>query len=341
MKAPAVHKTWRAALALGAVALLAAACGGGGGGGTEPPTGGGGGGGGPTLSGVLWHGNYALDLVDGTQLAYLSGALPRVLNGDSAATPAPDGTRYGISDYDNRNDETRLSIKRTSDGAVQFTRLYEGYLSSPQPSPAVASQLLVQYQDTPAAPRFYGVVDLASGNVIEVYPDDTVAVAWLSDGRVVVLARSGAVGVGLPGATRTATGQVDLLGRTVVGLAAQPGGTRLLLSLRAITASGDVEGSDLWLSQLDGSNPVRFTRTNISGGGHWSPDGTRIAFTIDTGTVCSGGSCSGTCEQWHAPATASDLNPQPASPGVAGRFSVKDRQGRSQTLGCGLSGWTP
>jgi hypothetical protein len=347
MKGATVHKGWRHLGVLCATLLLAAGCGGGGGGSgsTEPPPGGGtpppGGGTPPALAGVLWHGNYALDLVDGTQLAYLSGALPRVLNGDTAALPAPDGSRYGISDYDSGNDETRLSIKRTSDGAVQFTRLYEGYLSAPRPSPTVASQLLVQYQDAPGAPRFYGVVDLASGNVIEVYPADTVAVAWLSDGRVVVLGSSGAVGVGLPGATRTATGQIDLLGRTVIGLAAQPGGTRLLMELRAISGSGNVDGSDLWLSNLDGSNPVRYTRTNISGSGIWSPDGTRITFIVDTGTVCGGSSCIGTCEQWHAPATASELNPLPASPGVAGRFSVRDMQGRTRTLGCGLSGWTP
>lgn len=290
---------------------------------------------------MIWHGNYALDLVTGSQLAFLSGELPRVVHGDTAATPAADGSRYSITDYDSRNGETRLSIKRTSDGAVLFTRVYEGYLSFEEPSPTQASQLLVRYQDDPSAPRFHGVVDLASGNVLEVFPADTVAATWLSDGRVVVLAGSGALSVGLPGATRSAAGQIDLMGRFVVRLRAQPGGTRLLLVLQARSAGGDVEGSDLWLSNLDGSNPVRYTRTNISGSGIWSPDGTRITFAIDTGTVCGGGSCIGTCEQWHAPASASELNPLPASPGVAGRFEVKNRQGQTRTLGCGLSGWTP
>jgi len=263
------------------------------------------------------------------------------VHGDTAAAPAADGSRYGITDYDSSNDETRLSIKRTSDGGVLFTRVYEGYLSAQQPSPTVVSQMLVQYQDDPSAPRFHGVVDLATGNVLEVFPADTVAATWLSDGRVVVLAGSGALSVGQPGAARTTTGQIDLLGRFVVRLRAQPGNTRLLLVLQARSSGGDVEGSDLWLSNLDGSNRVRYTRTNISGGGIWSPDGTRITFAIDTGTVCGGSSCIGTCEQWHAPASASELNPVPASPGVAGRFLVKNRQGQTQTLGCGLSGWTP
>jgi hypothetical protein len=342
MKARGVHKAWRPWLALCAAALLAVGCGGGGGGGgggsTEPPPGGGGG---TPLSGVLWHNNFALDLLDGTQLASLTGQPPRLVDADPAAQPAPDGLRYGIYAYDSRNGETRISIKRSSDGAVLFSRLYQGYLTAVQPSPSTASRVLVRYQDSPGSSRLYGAIDLASGDVLEVYPADTAAVAWLGDGRAVVLAGGGDISVGAPGTGRSATGRVNLLGRSVMDLAAQPGGTRLLLGLRAFSGSGDVEGTDLWLTNLDGSNTVRYTRTNISSYGVWSPDGARIGFPIDTGTLCVGGSCSGSCEFWHAPANATELNPLPAAPGPAGRFSVNNRQGQARTLGCGVRAWTP
>lgn len=92
---------------------------------------------------------------------------------------------------------------------------------------------------------------------------------------------------------------------------------------------------------LDGSAAVRYTSTNISNYGRWPPDGQRIAFDVGTGTVCTGSQCSGTCEIWHAPASASALNPLPAAPGSAARFSVVNRQGAARTLGCNVLAWTP
>jgi hypothetical protein len=323
------------------VLLALAACGGGGGSGGGGGGGGGGGVGGGDITGVIWHENYALDLVDGSQLASLTGKPPRLVDASPVARPVTDGSRYAIYDYDSSSVQTRLSIKRTSDGAVLFSHVYEGYLVNLKPSPVVASQLIVRYSEGIIGPKFLGVVDLASGDVLEVYPAGTAAAAWLSDGRVAVIADTGALSVGEPGAARTATGNVDLLGRTVTHFSVQPGGTRLLLGLLAITDSGNVEGSDLWLSSLDGSGTLRYTRTNISNYGFWSPDGQRIGFDVDTGSVCVGGGCIGTCEIWHAPASASTLNPLPSAPGEAARFAVTNRQGQTRTLGCEVLGWTP
>jgi hypothetical protein len=72
-----------------------------------------------------------------------------------------------------------------------------------------------------------------------------------------------------------------------------------------------------------------------------APDSARIAFDIDTGVNCSpGGACSGSCEIWHAPATASSIFPVPAAPGDAARFQVPNRSSSQQALGCTLLGWT-
>jgi hypothetical protein len=145
----------------------------------------------------------------------------------------------------------------------------------------------------------------------------------------------------MPGDARTTTGRIDPAGRRVRHLKVQPGGTRLLMGMLAISATGNVEGNDLWLTNLDGSNTVRYTRTNVSSYGVWSPDGQRIAFDVDPGSVCTGGTCTGNCAIWHAPATAKELNPLPAAPGGAAQFEVHNAQGRSRKLGCNLLAWTP
>lgn len=318
------------ALALVAALVLAAYAG---------ESGGAGGGG---LSGVLWHNNFALDTIDGTQLASLGGQAPRTVDRDKTARAVPDGTRYAIYDHDSRSNVTTLTVKRSSDGATLHRRQYNGYLRDIKPSPTVASRLLVRYSEAVGDPSVFLALDLAvSPSLLETFAAPTVAVDWLGDGRVVAVSRSGSLSAGQPGGARTTTGSVDLLGRSVRHIAVQPRGSRMILGLLALSGTGNVEGSDLWLVNLDGSATVRYTSTNISNYGRWSPDGQRIAFDVDTGTVCTGSQCSGTCEIWHGPASASALNPLPAAPGSAVRFSVVDRQGATRTLGCNVLAWTP
>jgi Tol biopolymer transport system component len=290
---------------------------------------------------VLWHNNFALDTVDGTQLASPSGGQPRTVDVDKVARPVPDGSRYAIYDYSNSSNTTTLTIKRSSDGTVLHQRNYNGYLRDLKPSPTTASQLLLRYSDSVGDPTLFLALDLATSTVLQTFDASFVAVDWLSDGRVVGVSSTGTLSAGLPGGTRSNTGTVDLQSRNLRHIAVQPGGTRLALGLLSLSGTGNVQGSDLWLVNLDGSNAVRYTTTNISNYGRWSPDGQRIAFDVDTGTVCTGSQCSGTCEIWHAPASASGLNPLPAAPGSAARFSVLNRQGTTRTLGCEVLGWTP
>lgn len=294
------------------------------------------------LSGVLWHNNFALDTIDGTQLASLAGQAPRTVDSDKTARAVPDGTRYAIYDHDSSSNVTTLSVKRSSDGATLHQRRYDGYLRDLKPSPIVASRLLVRYSDAVGDPSVFLALDLAlSPSLLETFAAPTVAVDWLGDGRVVAVGSDGSLSAGEPGGARTATGSIDLLGRSVRHIAVQPGGSRMILGLQALSGSGDVEGSDLWLVNLDGSATLRYTSTNLSNYGRWSPDGQRIAFDVDTGTVCTGTQCSGTCEIWHAPASVGALNPLPAAPGGAARFSVIDGQGATRTLGCNVLAWTP
>jgi dipeptidyl aminopeptidase/acylaminoacyl peptidase len=261
---------------------------------------------------------------------------------NKTARATADGARYAIYEYDNRRESTTLTVKRTADGAVLHRRSYDGYLRDLKPSPREASQVLARYSDDVGDPTVFIALDLTSSNArLETFAASTAAVDWLSDGRVVAVGNTGTLSAGLPGGAREVTGRVDLLGRTVRHIAVHPESTRLLLGLVLVTGRNNVSGSDLWLTDLDGSDTVRFTNTNISSIGVWSPDGERIAFDVDTGTVCIGAQCSGTCEIWHAPAQATMLNPLAAAPGTAARFSVLNRQGSKRTLGCRLLRWTP
>lgn len=192
--------------------------------------GGGGGGGGSGLAGVLWHNNYALDTIDGTQLASLGGRAPRTVDRDKTARAVPDGTRYAIYDHDSRSNVTTLTVKRSSDGATLHQRQYDGYLRDLKPSPTVASRLLVRYSDAVGDPSVFLALDLArSPSLLETFAAPAVAVDWLGDGRVVAVSSRGSLSAGQPGGVRTTTGSVDLLERRVRHIAVQPGGSRMIL----------------------------------------------------------------------------------------------------------------
>jgi hypothetical protein len=291
--------------------------------------------------GVLWHNNYALDIEDGTQLASPSGKPPRTVDANKVARTVPDGSRFAYYDYDSRNERTTLTVKRTADGAVLHRRMFDGYLRDVKPSGQDAGHVVVRYSDDVGDPTSFRALDLRTGTELERYPAATMAVAWLADGRVVAVGSDGVLSAGVPRGARSTTGRVDLLGRQVRHIAVEPRSSQLLLGLVAVTGRNNVTGADLWITNLDGTNIRRFTNTNMTSYGVWSPDGQRIAFDIDTGTLCYGSQCTGACEIWHAPASATLINPVPAAPGVAARFSVVNRHGDRRTLGCELLGWTP
>lgn len=61
-----------------------------------------------------------------------------------------------------------------------------------------------------------------------------------------------------------------------------PDGTRILYSLSQTNRDTKKPSSNLWLCDVDGSNPRQLTQTSgRNGGGRWSPDGSRIAFVSD------------------------------------------------------------
>ena len=83
-----------------------------------------------------------------------------------------------------------------------------------------------------------------------------------------------------------------------------PQGTQLALILKdSGTTSVD---ADAWVANLDGSALQRVTADTATNLVHWSPDGQRLLFDYDDSS-CSGRTCTGSCQLWHAPASARNL----------------------------------
>lgn len=340
----------RRLLAQAALCLLLAACGGGGGGGgdagsggtgTPPPGTGPGTGGNPgpvaAAIGRLWHNNYALDFVDGTQVARLDNAAPSLVDVDRFAVPWPDGSQYILTDYRPSRGETLITVKETGTRRTIFEVTYNGYARTPQPSPVSKNVVLMTVGNSSTDPADYAFINLRTRSIVDSFDASTGSVDWLPDGRYLRLSTSGQITLATPGGARTPAGSFSLQGRSLGSLRVNAQGTQFIVTLT--DSSTALTQRDLWVAHIDGSNAGRLTSTNITSYGHWSPDGRHIAFDADTGAVCNNAGCVGTCEIWFVASTARNANPLPSFPGEASRFSVRNASGGTAALGCELLAW--
>ncbi|HEX5684817.1 MAG TPA: hypothetical protein VFY73_12395 [Ideonella sp.] len=342
------HAKLRHLRALAAAVVCAAtlvACGGGGGGG--------GGDGGPTgntpppspspspspppaLSGRLWHDNYALDFRDGTQIAYPGEGLPVQVTADGWAHPWPDGTQYAMTDWDVFEDQSSLKVLDLS-GNVLYSATAEGYLRDEIPSPASKSMIAARLGEDSTTPSDWIFVDMNSMSVVRQFTGDDI-VTWLPDGRYMRMTAQGAISIGALDGSETPSGQLTLPAHhNLVDAWVNRQGTRLALQI-----VNDVEptpDSDIWVSNLDGSQLERVTATKMSHYARWSPNGRYLAFDVDTGHFCNGIGCMGTCELWYVPAEARNVTALPAARDAL-KFEVSDRDGEKRVLGCELMAWT-
>lgn len=317
-------------------AVLLQGCGGGGGGGDGGD--GGGGGGGSTLSGRLWHTNYALDFLDGTQIASAEGKMPSQVTDDLPAWPWPDGSQYVIADAG--SGYTDVTTYTTSSGAVVDQVRFEGYLRAVKPSPVSKQVILATWGADSVSDAVYVFYNLATHTVLDMFDTDGAVVQWLPDGRYLRIDASGAVTTAQPGATPQGAGAVAVpAGREIRNVWVNRQGTQMALQFVVPDQAGGIEETDLWVASASGSNLARLTDTGITSYGKWSPDGRQIAFDTDTGLVCNGGGCTGECSLWYAAATARNVQALESSNDAA-HFSVKNGQGQARTLGCELLSWT-
>lgn len=335
-------------LASAALCLLLSACGGGGGDAGSsapapspaPPTGPGTGGNpGPSTAptGRLWHNNYALDIVDGTQVANLDNTAPGVIDSDRFAVPWPDGTQYVLTDYRPSRGETTIAVKETGTRRTVFEVVYNGYATTPQPSPVSKDIVLMTVGNSITDPADYAFINLRTRSIVSRFAQAGVRADWLPDGRYLQLSTSGQISLGTPGGARTPAGSFNLQGRRLEAVRVNPQGTQFIVTL--VDTSGALTRSDLWVANIDGSNAGRLTGTDITHYGHWSPDGRHIAFDADTGSVCNNSGCLGSCEIWYVANTVRNAQPLPSFPGEAAAFQVRDQRGSSKRLGCEVLAW--
>lgn len=331
-------RTWLAA-AFAAVAILG--CGGGGGGepapapppaadtpAPAPPAG---------LSGRLWHNNYALDYLDGTQIASLSGALPSLASANDYATPWPDGSQFAYTEWNVYDDDSDMVVVDLASGTVRYRLNTSGFLRNEQPSPVSKDRVMATIGEDSTSPADTIFIDLPTMTVLRRFSADA-PVTWLPDGRYLRVLEDGTLRAG------EVTGEEQTVGRiepppshSVRALWVNRQGTKI--AVRLLHDGSLTDETDIWLADMDGSRLERLTATKMSATAHWSPDGQHIAFDVDTGHVCSGAGCIGTCEVWYVPVTARNVTALPAA-GDAQRFRVKNRHGSVYALGCELRGWT-
>jgi hypothetical protein len=327
---------WAAAV----LAIALAGCGGGGSAGAPPP--------GPApepppppaaaqLEGRLWHNDFSLDTVDGTEISSLDGKLPVLASTNSEASPWPDGTQFVITDSGRVYGQTDLKVIALASGQALYSLTTAGYLRGANPSPVDKTLLMATLGDDSISPADTIFIDLTTMTVLRRFSAEA-PVNWLPDGRYMRVLSDGTMRVGDVNGAEVDAGRIQPpAGHTARALWISPRGDRITWSI-AHVASTPPE-NDIWISDLDGSHLERITQTKMSNYAVWSPDSSKIAFDVDSGSVCAGGGCMGGCELWWVPITSRNVIAVPAS-GDAWRFTVKDRHGSDHTLLCELMGWT-
>jgi hypothetical protein len=321
------------------VISILAACGGGGGGGGSDDDNGNGGGDTGALAGRLWHDFYALDSVDGLQVSPLDGTRSRRVEATETAVPTLDGEHYVAVEYDLVNDTSLVRIMGSDGTTVVSQASFNGYVTHIRPSPSRLGDLLLTWASTAISEDgVLTVVDLPGRRSVQTLPDQ-VSADWLPDGRIVAVDSSGAVSARAVGQAGTTLGRMTVSGWTLRSITAAPVGQRLISRWVRLDGSGEVAETDLWISSADGTSLERLTSTGITSYGVWSPDGQSFAFDWDAANVCTGPGCviSGSCELHVAPATARQVD---LGQSAVRDFTVTDAEGRRETLGCQLLGWT-
>lgn len=317
--------------------LLLGGCGGGGGGGgnndrgdVPPPT--------PELSGRLWHTNYALDYLEGAQIASLSGAAPQRVTNDNSAWPWPDGTQYVVADADYENTEVTTHV--TASGDVINSTRFPGYVRQVKPSPISKQVILATWSEDTISDTVYFFYDLANKTLLHEFASDDAVTDWLPDGRYLKISSTGEI------TANAITGEAQSLGTIEI----PPGcsirdvwinrqGTQMVVQMVTMTIDNKIDDSDLWIADINGTNADQLTKTGMSSYANWSPDGLHISFDTDTGFACEGFTCVGSCSLWYVSNTARNVLALESS-GDAAHFRVKNRNGSENTLGCELQAWT-
>lgn len=339
----------RIASVLLASLLLLTGCGGGGGGGSDPapttPTN-------PTtppptaaLAGSIWHSDSDISDTQGTFVTDLVTGNSVRADAEKWSVPSPDASRLLHRAYTSQGsvgDETRVVIRRVSDGQILTDLTVDGYVGDLSQSPKNADQVMAPWAESINDPRSNIVYDIRQQKLLFATPvgSRTDAISWLPDGAVLRVKASGEISKLVLGGAEQPLGTVTWPeSRVVQAVYASPDGSKALVQLAALRNTGSISGVDLWMMNVDGSGLRRFTKNDLISNAFWSPDGKYVAFSKDTGVVCTDATCQGSCTVWYADASASDVVAVEGS-NDAQRFSVKRLNGSTKNLSCPVMAWT-
>ena len=291
--------------------------------------------------GLLWHNDFALDLHRGVQVSPLDGSPPIAITSRSDMDVAvwPDGRVVAVTKPNVYERITALVVMDVGSGRPLHNLVLDGYVRDLAPSPVSRQLVKLRQSDSPGSPFRELVLDLTTQKPRYRIADDDFF-AWMPDGRFMLInLKTGLMRIAqLDDPREQVTGRLTLPpGRAMGEFRISPTGTEFMMKL-ALRQSVPVE-ADLWIGRLDGSRFEQLTQVRALGSAVWSPDGRHVAYTVNTGSICSGWGCLGGCDQHYTGVALRQVKGFDGTPGSE-RFEVRNRQGQKQRLGCDVLAWT-
>jgi Tol biopolymer transport system component len=292
--------------------------------------------------GTLWHSNYALDFRDGVQLAHLDGSLPTQITtrDDVSVEVWPDGTQYVVTDWNVYDDFTEITVIDRASGNTVYQEQVNGYLRDVKASPADKKLMKVRLGEDSISPFVEFILDVSTMKPLYIISERD-WFSWMPDGRFMLInIDTGNMRIrSLDSTEETLVGHLTIPADRIMGdFSVSPTGKQLIMIMnRRGTTSSE---PDLWIGNIDGTAFEQLTDTKLIASANWSPDGNYVAYTTDTGSICSFGGCLGSCDQWYTPINLRKVQGLPNTPGSE-EFRVVNRSGNQQILGCSVLAWTP
>lgn len=292
-------------------------------------------------TGLLWHNNYSLDLQAGVQVSPLDGSKPIVITpqSDMDVSVWPDGRVVAVTKPDVYKRITSLVVMEVATARPLHNLVLDGYVRELAPSPESRQLVKLSQGERPSSPYEELVMDLTTQKPrYRVARDDFFA--WMPDGRFMLInLKTGLMRIAqLDDPREQVVGRLTLPpGRAMGEFLISPTGAEFIMKLPL--RNSVPREADLWIGRLDGSRFEQLTQVRALGSALWSPDGRYVAYTVNTGSICSGWGCMGGCDQYFTRATRRAVKGLDGTPGSE-RFEVRNRFGQMQGLGCEVLAWT-
>ncbi len=296
------------------------------------------------LPGHIWHSFSDLGNPQGTFVLDPNSGVSISVQSEKWGVPWPNANHFISHDYishGSNSGETVLVVRRTSNGQIISEQTLDGDFAAISPAPQ-SSRILVAWGENTYSAKSAVVYDLAKQKLLYATPASKTpdVFSWMPDETLLRAKPSGEISrVVIGGEERPISTVKWPESRVPQAISVSPDGTKVLIQLAAIRETGSISGVELWMMNIDGSNLKRFTKNDLIANAFWSPDSRYVAFTKETGIVCTAATCRGSCTVWYAPATASNVLAVEESKD-AKQFPIKRPDGSATNLRCPILAWT-